>query len=246
MRSLVIVLHRYLGIALALLFVLWFASGFAIIYTGGMPSLSEKERLESLPALAIQDVSISPAQAQNISSQNSLPRLTTIMGRPAYRFRGAAGSTVFADDGSVLTSAMISSRQIVFDFLATEQFELKRIGRLDEVDQWTIGLRSELPLEKFRVEDGLGTEVYVSPKWGRVVLSTNSRDRFLAWIGAIPHWLYFVDLRYNSALWNDVVVWLSTLGTILAALGIILIFTQLRKTRPFSLLKAIPYKGIMR
>ena len=246
MRKFVILLHRYLGIALSLVFVVWFASGFAIIYTGGMPELSERERLGGLPDLDLASVTLSPSQAQQLARATSVPKLTTIMSRPAYRFTGSNGGVVFADDGTVLSSSMISSRQIIQEFTGAPADSIERIGRIDEVDQWTIGLRGELPLEKFRINDGAGTEVYVSPRWGEVVLATDRRDRFLAWIGAIPHWLYFVDLRRNTALWSEVVIWLSSLGTVLVLLGIVLIFTQLRHTRPFSFAKAIPYKGIMR
>ena len=37
MRKLVILIHRYLGIGLALVFVLWFASGIDNCETGGEP-----------------------------------------------------------------------------------------------------------------------------------------------------------------------------------------------------------------
>ena len=60
MGKLIILLHRYLGIALALIFVLWFASGFAIIYTGGMPTLTENERLTRLPDLNLESISVTP------------------------------------------------------------------------------------------------------------------------------------------------------------------------------------------
>ena len=239
MRKLVILIHRYLGIGLALVFVLWFASGFAIIYTGGMPTLTEHERLTRLPNLDLQSISIPPSQAQQLARASSAPKLTTVMGRPAYQFSENNGGIVFADDGSIISSSMISSRQIISDFTGAEDNSIERIGRIEEVDQWTISLRGELPLEKFRVIDEARTEVYVSPKWGQVILVTTSMDRFLAWIGAIPHWLYFVDLRRNTALWSEVVIWLSSLGTVLAILGIVLIFTQLRSTKPFSFLSLI-------
>ena len=246
MRKLVIQIHRYLGIGLALVFVLWFASGFAIIYTGGMPTLTEHERLTRLPNLDLESISIAPFQAQQLVRASSVPKLTTVMGRSAYQFSESNGGIVFADDGSILSSSMISSRQIISDFTGAEDNAIERIGRIEEIDQWTISLRGELPLEKFRVVDDARTEVYVSPRWGQVILVTTSMDRFLAWIGAIPHWFYFVDLRRHTALWSDVVIWLSSLGSILALLGIVLIFTQLRSTTPFSFSKAIPYNGILR
>ena len=49
-RKAMILSHRYLGIALSLLFVVWFASGITMMYAGGMPRLTPDERLERLAA----------------------------------------------------------------------------------------------------------------------------------------------------------------------------------------------------
>ena len=252
-RRVLILSHRYLGIGISLVFVLWFASGFVIIYTGGMPSHSEFERLSHQPPLNLAQVRITPRRAQSISTASVEPTLRMIMDRPAYqfiqftRFAGRQVHTVFADDGSVLTPGMISSRQIAADYYDVTDDQIERVATVDEVDQWTIGLRGELPLEKFRLlDDDSATEIYVSPKKAQVVLSTTATERRLAWLGAIPHWLYFVELRKRSELWSGVVIWLSSLGTLLALLGLILFFTQLRRVRPFSLGEAIPYTGLMR
>ncbi len=238
--------HRYLGIAISLIFVLWFASGFAIIYTGGMPTLSESERLSHQPALELARVQITPQQARQISNSDTVPTLLMIMDRPAYQFSGRRFAAVFADDGVILTSDMIGSRQIAAAFTGVDENSIERIGRIEEVDQWTISLRGELPLEKFRLNDDEETEVYVSPRRGQVVLYTSSKDRLLAWLGAIPHWLYFVELRSNASLWSSVVIWLASLGSVLAVMGLILIFTQFQKVRPFKMARAIPYQGLMR
>jgi hypothetical protein len=37
-RLTLILAHRYLGIPLSVLFVLWFVTGIAMIYVGGMPA----------------------------------------------------------------------------------------------------------------------------------------------------------------------------------------------------------------
>ncbi len=245
-RRLLILSHRYLGIALSIVFVCWFASGFAIIYTGGMPRLTEADRLSALPPLNLESIDVSLAAAQSIAATNSLPTVTTVLDRPAYRFTNQSGAVVFADNGDRLVQSMVSSQQIVSAFLAIESDQVRRIGTVDEVDQWTIGLRSRLPLEKFSVSDGLGSELYVSQRTAEVVLHTTSRDRLLAWIGAIPHWLYFLPLRQNTETWSAVVIWLSTLGTLLALIGVVLLFTQLRWRYWPKLRQAIPYHGVMR
>jgi len=78
------------------------------------------------------------------------------------------------------------------------------------------------------------------------VLATTRRDRALAWIGVIPHWMYFSWLRTNQPLWYRFVVWTSAVSCVLAALGLVLGVTQWRRTRPFGLAAAVPYSGWMR
>jgi hypothetical protein len=102
-----------------------------------------------------------------------------------------------------------------------------------------------LPLHKYRVDDGEGTEVYVSPVTADVALLTTSSSRAWAWLSAIPHWLYFKALRDQPRVWFRVVVWTSAIATALAVLGVVLGFTQYRRGRP-TLTAAIPYAGWMR
>ena len=239
-----IFLHRYLGIALAVFFLLWFLSGFVIIYTGGMPRLTEAERLEHLPDLNLSLFEVGIREAQVTAASNELPRLTTIMQRPAYVF--SSSNIVFADTGEKFDSSMVSSRQIVADYLKVSDTQIERIGEIDEPDQWTLQLRQRLPLQKYVINDGLGSEVYVSNESATVVQHTTSRDRLLAWVGAIPHWLYFHPLRVNSNLWSESVIWLSALGTVLSLFGIFLLFIQFRWQRLPDVRNAVPHRGLMR
>src|SRR5438093_7638704 len=104
-RKCVILLHRYLGIALCLLFVMWFVSGIAMIFARGMPSLTPDLRLERLPALDFAAVKLTPAEAVEKAQLDRPPAraaLLMVMDRPAYRFSGRGAVTVFADTGEVL------------------------------------------------------------------------------------------------------------------------------------------------
>src|SRR5215831_8944820 len=58
-----ILTHRYLGIPLSFLFLMWFASGIAMIFARGMPSLTLDLRSERLPPLNFDAVKLSPSQA---------------------------------------------------------------------------------------------------------------------------------------------------------------------------------------
>ena len=249
-----ILVHRYLGIPLGVLFVVWFASGIVMMYTGDMPRLTAELRLERLPPMDFDRIELAPAAAARRAYLSPTPRrasLLTVMDRPAYRFDGV---TVFADTGERLdevgpaAAAAVASR-----FSGVSADAVQYVGTLTEPDQWTLVERSRLPLHRLVIDDEAGTELYVSPRTAEVVMLTTRRSRALAWLGAIPHWFYFTALRANQPLWYDVVVWTSTLGCLLAVLGLVLGVTQFRWRRPRvaagsagGLAARIPYAGWMR
>jgi hypothetical protein len=248
MRRLAILLHRYLGIPLSFLFVLWFASGIVMMYTGGMPELSRAERLERLPALRLEQVRLSAAEAAAKAGAGGAVTLTTVLGRPAYRIGEAPFlATVFADDGTLLEPLDDeTARGVAAEFGGTPLERVRRLGTVADADQWTLLLRHELPLEKYAADDGAGTELYVSRETAAVVLATTRASRALAWAGAIPHWFYVTPLRINQPLWYWSVVATALLGCALAVLGLVLAVVQFRRTRPFDLAASIRYTGWMR
>lgn len=250
LRRILIIVHRYLGIPLSFLFVLWFVSGIAMIYVGGMPALSAEERLEHLPELDLAAVRLTPSEAAARAELGTPGQVTVlpVLGRPAYRFGGPGGATtVFADDGEVLEAVDLDAeRAIAARFVAAPESAVAFVRTVEEPDQWTLIMSRALPLEKFAVDDGRGTEVYVSAANAEVALVTTTRTRALAWIATIPHWFYITPLRVNQPLWYWTVVWTSGLGCLLAVLGLVLGVTQFRKSTPFSLSKSIRYTGWMR
>src|SRR5882672_4094257 len=100
-RRLLIFVHRYLGIALCLLFAMWFLSAIPMMYARDMPRLTPDVRLRRLPALDLDRVRLTPSQAAARAGLRGTSGLTllTILDRPAYRFSGREPITVFADTG---------------------------------------------------------------------------------------------------------------------------------------------------
>src|SRR5690349_9754896 len=106
-RKFLILTHRYIGIVLSLLFVVWFVSGIGIMYSKGMPRLTPELRLERLPSLDLDRVKISAVDAAKAAGFEDRPpariTLSTVLDRPAYRIGGGRETfTVFADTGEVL------------------------------------------------------------------------------------------------------------------------------------------------
>src|SRR5260221_185832 len=71
-----------------------------------------------------------------------------------------------------------------------------------DVDQWTVqqSFRSLQPLWKYSWPDG--QQVYVSEKSGEVVQYTTPASRLGAYLGPIPHWIYFTPLRKHQPAWS--------------------------------------------
>src|SRR6185436_9962866 len=165
-RRVVILSHRYLGIALSLIFVVWFASGITMMWWGGMPRLTADERLERLPALDLAKIRLTPADAEE-KVGGGRTTLLNVMGRPAYRIGGPDAVTVFADTGDVLEAVTpATARGIAAAFMAVPDQQVHLEETLERPDQWTLGQSRQMPLHKFTIDDPLGTELYVSANLG--------------------------------------------------------------------------------
>jgi hypothetical protein len=253
LRRCVIVSHRYLGIAVSLLVVMWFASGIMMIFVGGMPAITPQQRFDHLSALEFSRIEFSPSQAAEHADLGTewsgqgdgRVTLLSVMDRPAFRFGDEV--MVFADTGETMQPlSPEESKALASRFLHLEENKLRSVGTLTRADQWTVGMGNQMPLHKFVAEDGLGTEIYVQPRTGEIAMLTTRRSRALAWVSAIPHWLYFTALRDRQSVWYQVIVWTSSLVCVLAVLGLILAVTQFKRPKPFLLAAAIPYAGWMR
>ena len=238
--------HRYVGIPLSTLFVLWFASGIVMMYTGDMPRLTPDARLDSLAPLDLSQVRLTPASAAAGGGLRRPPErvtLLTVLGRPAFRFDGV---TVFADTGAPLVPLdAAAAREVAGRFSGAPPPALEHEGQVDQPDQWMLVAREALPAHKFRVADGAGTELYVARRTAEVAMVTTRRSRALAWLGAIPHWFYLPALRVDRPLWEAVIVWTSAVGCLLAITGLLLGLTQFRWRRPSRGRSRIPYTGLM-
>ena len=251
-RRALILLHRYLGIPLSVMFVVWFISGIVMIYAGGMPAVSSDEQLARRAPLELGAMQMSAADVIERAGIVAVPtavRAQTVLGRPAWRIEFGFGRamTLFADTAEILESVSEEAAlTVAADYLSAEPSQISFVRTVTEPDQWTLTHRGSLPLHQFSVADGRGTYIYVSATDGEVPLVTTRANRFFSWIGVIPHWLYFTPLRLDQPLWFWTVVVLSALGCVLAVAGLILGVTQFHRSRPFSLNKSVRYRGWMR
>ena len=236
-----ILTHRYLGVVLCAFFMMWFVSGIAMIYARGMPGFTPDMRLERLAELNMGAVKVTASEAVAKAELGRAPAraiLLMIMDRPAYRFSSGGGTvTVFADTGELLPDiGRPEAMKIAGSFMEMPESRLHYAGELNQPDQWTLEERRRLPIHKVSVDDDFHTELYISEETGEVELMTTRGSRALAWVAAIPHWMYFAPLRVKDEVWRQVVLWTSGVGAVLALLGIVLAFSQF-STRYFGLMR---------
>jgi hypothetical protein len=243
-----IVLHRWLGVALCVMFLLWFPSGIGMMYWG-FPSVREVDRLARAASLDPATVVVSPAEAMakaGIADPDRV-RLTNFDGRPAYRFGlGGGDLTIYADTGEEqidVSNAMVHRAAAAW---TGQPVSAARVEPVVAVDQWTVqGQFNNLgPLRKYTWSNG--EQVYVSQTTGEVVQYTTTASRVGAYLGPIPHWFYFTSLRKHGPEWLQVVIWSSGIGTVVAMLGIVIgawMYSPRRQYRYEGQPTSIPYRG---
>jgi hypothetical protein len=217
--------HRYLGVALCVLFLMWFVSGIVMLYVR-MPILFPQERLSLLAPLAPDAIVLTPGQAVERGGLREAPRrirLAMLEGRPIYYLlpRGRPWIGVFADTGDLLgTIAPETALAIVKPMTGPSHAEY--VGTVSGIDQWTLtnSLNLHRPLHRVHVHDEAGTELYVSTMTGEVVMRTTSRERVLAWLGPIVHWGAPEAIRIRVGGWRQTMLWLSGGGIALTITGL--------------------------
>src|SRR5689334_7244805 len=122
----------------------------------------------------------------------------------------------------------------------TAEIKATRGAELIDYDQWTVASDYDYDRSLFRYDlnDDEGTEVYVSSRSGKIVLTTTRRERLANYAGSIAHWLYPTELRHHRLAWSTLMWWLSLLATIGAVLGVAIGLLRLLATPV--------YKGLQR
>ncbi|PKQ68354.1 hypothetical protein BZG01_03815 [Labilibaculum manganireducens] len=231
-KNITLQIHNLSGSVLSLMFVIWFLSGFVLIFAG-FPHASKEERFLHLSFLTKSDFDSIQAPSKSFSGEIELEKMN---GNPVYRVYSGRKSQKVYNAVSLNESEKATEKEAVNlaeDFTGAK---LQSVEKIEELDQWIPWdyYNPLLPIYKCYLNDKDHTRIYISEKTGSIIQETTRKSRWAARLGAIPHWIYFKSLRLQKGLWLKVVAWISFLGILVSITGLVAGFIRLKKRKKNS------------
>lgn len=251
-RALLIYTHRWMGIALGVLFTVWFVSGVAFMYWG-MPRLSAGERMDRQAVIDLDSAAVAPIEAARHNDLRPTSLSLTMRGvRPVYQF---GEQSVYADTGELLDIEPVDAAaavEVVRRWLPAHAATVRYDRYLEDSDQWTLqnAQRERMPAHRIAVGDANDTYYYVAERSGELIMKTDRAGRIKGFMSGVLHWVYFVPLRKHSSVWNQFIIWSAFAGALMCLLGVALGVWRLSLKARFHRRKGMPsrspYSGLLR
>jgi len=247
-RLLLILTHRWMGIVLGIMLVIWSVSGIVLMYYG-LPHLTAGERLARLPPLDVTAVRVSPAEAAaTVGAEPFRIRVSMLGGRPVYRINTGRvfgrWTLVYADTGEVFEGFDAESAVSWLESYVPEALD----AYLTAPDLYTHnpGLQTHMPMYRISLNDSADTFYYVSEGSGEAVMKTDRIGRILGILGYELHTLFFWR---QERWWGGLLQVLSWTALVMAVLGVILGIVRFA-LKPRFLHRGVrsrtPYQGLMK
>lgn len=223
-RFSLIFFHRWLGILVGLMFILWTVSGVILMYSG-IPHLSAGERLARMPVLDLSSAKVSPAEA--LAKVGGTPfrlRISMHDDRPVYRINTGqvfgSWTLVYADTGELMhglnqDTVIYTLVKLYPEFDQTMYYD----AYLTRPDMFTHlpAMQTHFPMHRISMSNG--DDYYVSEKSGEAVMKTTYLSRVLGFFGYNMHTLYFWR---QQQWWTPLLHWVSWIGLGTTVLGLVL------------------------
>lgn len=241
LHSFILATHRILGTLLSILFCMWFLSGLVMIYHT-FPRVKQADRWSRMDYLEADSLPAWEEVQKRLPANEEIRHISLCqsLGQQVFQIRTDNGSHELTTDFSERTHIDASSiRQVAASWNSSP---VERIDTLYTLEQWIPfgALRQHFPIYKYYFADKDRHQLYISSKTAEVLQYTSREERCWAWLGAIPHWIYFTTLRQDIDRWITVVVTLSGIGCIFCLTGLYLGIRDFRRARHQRRLS--PYK----
>ena len=213
-KRIILTIHRITGTIIALFFAMWFLTGLVLLYHS-YPRLSDAELNGHQETLS-----------DSLPSVETLAALSndTLKGLCIRQFQGQTLVDVTVGDTTVTVCADSTEQVAPVTFETVRQVAqrwvnapIAKVDTLFERAQWVLYSRYEnnLPIYRFFFDDAEHHQLYVAKNTAEVLQQTTLSSRLWAWVGAIPHKLYFPFIRKDADVWK----WTITIGGLFCLLA---------------------------
>lgn len=211
--------HKWFGLPLALMFIMWYCSGIVMLYHD-FPRLLPSNR---------------PVQTVD---RGELERLWAELPDTlrSCRITFSGDRLQIATDNDTY-GAYHPDIQSLWKIAKSYGTTVQRIDTLTDIDKWIPFNQLMVHLPVYKVVGDDDSFTYVSSQTGEVVQRNTLSGRRWAWIGALPHYVYVTPIRRDVDLWRKVVIWMSGLSTISVIMGIVIAVRFLIKRRKLKIFK---------
>lgn len=244
--SAILAVHRLLGTLLCVVFLMWFLTGFVMMYHR-FPRVYESDRVEHLESLGGSDSlpALEALLAQTGGARVRSLRMERYLGQTYFNIQTRDSLYVLPADSGLKLRNIAEGEPYLQSVVRTWcQAPIARVDTLTALEQWIPfgSMKADLPIYKYYFDDAEQHQLYQSSQTGRVIQFTTHSERVWAWLGAIPHWVYFTWLRQDAELWTQVVIWLSGAGCIMVISGLWVGLVRWRQRRKQQKTGITPYK----
>lgn len=226
MKKFLLKTHRIFGLIFLPIMLVWFISGFFMII-GGFPHASSSWTKKRGPMI--------PKEIQpHLEGQYTSKKITycAFGWKEITEYKSSSRDTVFLK--KILLEPSVACDRYAALLMEKTPVKKKLLNDLDTWIPWS-HKRPLLPIYKYYFEDG--TQLYISSVNGEVVQKTTPKQRWVAYFGAIPHWLYFKSLREHTSTWVNVIKILCLFSLLAAITGYIygwMVFFKAKKRNPYK------------
>jgi uncharacterized iron-regulated membrane protein len=254
MKRLLFLVHRWVGVTLALFMTLWFFSGLSILYStqmnqtrtqqlahaewlfseAGWLSLGEAwersagDRKKAAAAAKGEPSSKEGGKEPGKRAENTITeaRLVRHAGQPQWLVEDTSGRrfAVSAIDGSLQETSVESAEKIAENWVnAGNAGHVTPVRFIETVDKPMIIRNQDAlrPFHHFAVDDGSGSELYISVRSGEVMHASTRLERGLYWAGNWLHFFRFLDLTNLSEARGEILMWSVIFAFVACLTGLI-------------------------
>ncbi len=243
MKKVFIQIHKIAGSLLSLVFLMWCLSGIALLIKG-FPHASRQDRFENLEYFNESDFVDIPFFSETSSGKIELEKY---QGKSIYRkYKGRKIQNIY-DAHTLKEYKVFTKSNAVKEAEHYLNVNILRVDSITEIDSWIPWgyYKPLLPFYKCYMADAKCSVIYISSQTGTVIQHTTRYSRWMARIGAIPHILYFYQIKQFATLWKNTVLVLGIIGIFVSLSGLIASFFRLRRNATGKIIGISVYKKLI-